>query len=43
MIANVSASIDNLHPKLDEVRDAVMPLGDLAEKMPGISRRRSRS
>jgi len=42
MIEAVSASITDLHPKLGEVRDAVMPLGDLAEKMPGVRRRNSR-
>jgi len=40
MIADLDRKIRTIDPKLDEVQDSIVPIGDLAEKFPGNRRRR---
>jgi hypothetical protein len=40
MISDLDEKIRLIDPKLDEMRESIEPIGDLAEKIPGNRRRR---
>jgi chromosome segregation ATPase len=40
MVANLDKRVQAIEPQLEEVRESVEPVGDLAERIPGIGRRR---
>ena len=40
MISDLDAKIHLIDPKLDDMRESIEPIGDLAEKIPGNRRRR---
>jgi predicted nucleic acid-binding Zn-ribbon protein len=40
MISDLDAKIRLIDPKLDEMRESIEPIGDLAEKIPGSRKRR---
>jgi len=40
MVANLDKRVQAIEPQLEEMRESVEPVGDLAERIPGIGRRR---
>jgi hypothetical protein len=40
MIAGLDRRVQTINPKLEDVRESVEPIGDLAERVPGNRRRR---